>query len=78
MGLYCEHMTMIRSEDYKLVHYLGDDCGQLFDLRNDPQELTNLWDDPEFGQERRELLGAIGDWLIGSSYQSSPRADAWR
>ncbi|MDE2936034.1 MAG: sulfatase-like hydrolase/transferase [Chloroflexota bacterium] len=78
MGLYCEHMTMVRSKDYKLVHFLGDDRGQLFDLNEDPQELFNLWDDPSHRQTRTELIGVIGDWLVESSYRSSPRADAWR
>ena len=71
-------MTMVRSRDFKLVHFLGDDRGQLFDLGNDPQELFNLWDDPAYEQKRRDLMGVIGDWLVESSYRSSPRADNWR
>ena len=78
MGLYCEHLTMVRSRDFKLVHYLGDERGQLFDLRRDPQELTNLWDDPGYRRRRQELIGKIGDWLVDSTYRASPRADAWR
>ena len=36
--------TMIRSKEWKLVHFL-DERGQLFNLRNDPDEFHNLWDD---------------------------------
>ena len=29
-------MTMVRSERYKLVHFVGEEYGQLFDLQADP------------------------------------------
>jgi len=37
---------MVRSADWKLVHFLGSDEGQLFDLKNDPDEERNLWNCP--------------------------------
>ena len=42
-----EFMTMIRSKDWKLVHFLDEPFGQLFDLTlMIPSEYVNLWDDP--------------------------------
>lgn len=71
----CEFMTMVRSRDWKLVHFLGregDQPGQLFDLRRDPDELVNLWDSPEAGHQakKRELLDVLRDWRMRSQLQT--------
>ena len=34
----------------------GIDWGELYDLSNDPHELTNLWDDPDSARIRESLL----------------------
>jgi len=53
------------TERHKLTLYRGEDYGELFDLREDPGEISNLWDDPEAAslKERltRELLEAMLD-----------------
>ncbi|MDH5382702.1 MAG: sulfatase [Cyclobacteriaceae bacterium] len=39
----------VRNERYKLVHYYNDiDQWELFDLKNDPNEMVNLYDHPEY------------------------------
>lgn len=38
-----DHMAMIRTTEWKLVHYRNRDYGELYDLKNDPEELNNLW-----------------------------------
>ncbi|MDH5398805.1 MAG: DUF4976 domain-containing protein, partial [Cyclobacteriaceae bacterium] len=39
----------IRKDRYKLIHYYDDiDTWELFDLQNDPQEMSNLYDHPEY------------------------------
>ena len=61
----------MRSRTWKLVHFLGEDEGQLFDLRNDPHEERNLWNDPDAAPIRRELLDALRDWRLASGVASA-------
>ena len=64
------YMTMARGERYKLVHFLGEDYGQLFDLESDPGEENNLWDAPELDAVKRQLLGALLNWRVESTDQT--------
>ncbi len=41
--------------DYHLTCYIGESYGELFDLKNDPQQLFNRWDDPGFREVKRDL-----------------------
>ena len=58
--------TMIRIEDYKLVVYHEHEKGELFNLKNDPNEFVNLWDDPKFKDERFMLLKKSFDSTVES------------
>lgn len=73
-----EFMTMIRSEDWKLVHFLDEPYGQLFDLKNDPREMRNLWDEPSAATRKSQLLHALQEWRIRSSYHTTDWAQDWR
>ncbi len=73
-----EFMTMVRTSRWKLVHFLDESFGQLFDLANDPGETQNLWDDPEHVDQKRELLDALREWRIASDYRTQEWAAAWR
>ncbi|MBE36117.1 MAG: arylsulfatase [Opitutaceae bacterium] len=66
------YQVMIRSQDWKLVHYFGQESGELYDLNNDPDELTNLWDEPANRETRVELQLAILEWLGTSNYFNAP------
>jgi arylsulfatase A-like enzyme len=79
--VFCEHgrdgclqgtafMTMVRNRDWKLVHFLDQPWGQLFDLRRDPGEAHNLWDDPAHAAVKRELLDVLREWRIRSAYET--------
>jgi len=71
-------MTMVRSADWKLVHFLDEPFGQLFDLRRDPQELRNLWDDPSAADAKQALLDVLREWRIRSAWQARDWAAACR
>jgi arylsulfatase len=73
-----EFMTMIRSREWKLVHFLDEDGGQLFDLMKDPGETHNLWNDPDAGPRKRELLDALREWRIRSAYHTRHWAEGCR
>ncbi|MBR9802210.1 sulfatase-like hydrolase/transferase, partial [bacterium] len=73
-----QFMTMVRNQDWKLVHFLDEPWGQLFDLKNDPQEIRNLWDDPDHIDKKRELLAVLREWRIRSGYKTSQWAAEWR
>ncbi|MFJ4543772.1 alkaline phosphatase family protein [Pseudomonas sp. NPDC088885] len=57
-------MTMVRSERWKYLAYDGF-RPQLFDLLNDPQELRDLGEDPEFAAVREEHAGYLFEWVRG-------------
>ncbi|WP_129113759.1 sulfatase/phosphatase domain-containing protein [Halegenticoccus tardaugens] len=43
------------TDRYKLTVYPGEPYGELFDLREDPDELYNRWDDERYADVRRRL-----------------------
>ena len=59
----------IRTQRYKLIHYYYDiDCWELFDLRTDPHELNNLYNNPDYADtvtrltaDLRQLQARCGD-----------------
>jgi arylsulfatase len=55
-GFEGSYGTMYRDERYKLVVYHNQAIGELFDLKEDPDEFDNLWNDPEYRDLRFELL----------------------
>ena len=71
-------MTMVRDHNWKLVHFLDQPFGQLFDLQNDPDEVRNLWDDPAHAEKKRELLAVLREWRIRSQYETSEWCAEWR
>ena len=66
-----DFQTMVRSRNWKLVHFLDIDDGQLFNLAEDPNEVCNLWNDPESQGKKRELLDTLLTWRIRSQYDSA-------
>ncbi|HVL57010.1 MAG TPA: sulfatase-like hydrolase/transferase [Burkholderiaceae bacterium] len=65
-----EFVSAVRTRDYKLVHFLGQPCGQLYDLTNDPEETRNLWSDASATGIKRELLDRLMEWRIASQYRT--------
>ena len=47
----------IRTADFKLIHFYNDiDEWEMYDLKNDPNELNNLFGKPEFANKQAELM----------------------
>ena len=55
---------MVRHENYKLIYYPGRPYGEIYDLKEDPLERSNLWDsfqgNPRLGRMKELLL----DWAF--------------
>ncbi|MDG2470023.1 MAG: sulfatase-like hydrolase/transferase [Pirellulaceae bacterium] len=68
-------MTMVRTKNWKLVHFLEESFGQLFDLHNDPHEVHNLWDSPEFAVVKTELLDKLREWRMRDGFNN---AELWK
>jgi len=66
-----DFMTMVRTRHWKLVHFLEEEWGQLFDLQKDPDEVNNLWNDSSCQGPKHELLGLLREWRIRDAYDNS-------
>lgn len=73
-----ELITMVRTDQWKLVHYKGEPYGQLFDLVTDPGETNDRWNDPVCAPIRQSLLDNLRDWLIQSNYATRDHMAAAR
>jgi arylsulfatase A-like enzyme len=71
-------MTMVRNHEWKLVDFLGEPYGQLFDLKDDPDEIHNLWDDPGHQDKKREMREVMRDWLVRSNFKTRDWLTDWR
>ena len=63
-------MTMILDGTIKLVHFVDAEKGMLFDLSSDPDERTNLWDNPAYTNTRDLLIDEILKWRLESSLKT--------
>lgn len=73
-----DFVTMIRSEDWKLVCFIDYPDGQLFDLQNDPDEIHNLWDSPEHAEQKQRLLNQLLQWRMESQLHTAEWTREWR
>ncbi len=73
-----DYMTMVRSREWKLVHFLDEPFGQLFNLQEDPGEVHNRWDDPAAAARKQELLDVLREWRIRSQYHTRDWSRDWR
>ena len=55
---------MVRTREWKYVHDSMRDRDELYDLRGDPWELTNVVDDPANRDVLSEMRLRLADWLI--------------
>jgi arylsulfatase A-like enzyme len=64
-------MTMVRSEEWKLVHFLHENFGQLFNLKDDPKENVDLWNNPSASVAKSQMLDQLHNWRIESQFHTS-------
>ncbi|MBS3763653.1 MAG: sulfatase-like hydrolase/transferase [Planctomycetes bacterium] len=77
-GMGCEgdpppYATMLRTETHKLVVAHGLDQGELYDLRQDPDERQNLWDDQDYKELKSALLKRLCDRMAFTVDPLPPR-----
>ncbi len=63
---YKAAQRMMRDERYKYIAYGVDGVGhqQLFDLENDPHEMTNLVDQPDHAERVQSFRESIRQWQV--------------
>jgi arylsulfatase A-like enzyme len=71
-------MTMVRSDQWKIVHFMEQDYGQLFNLADDPNETNDLWDQPADQQIKQDMLAVLREWRIRSQYDTADWSQDWR
>lgn len=71
-------MSMVRDRSWKLVHFLDEPWGQLFDLGADPNELNNLWACGQAAGEKERLLAELREWNIRSQLATASWGAEWR
>ena len=71
---YIETQRLVRTNQFKLIHYPKIGRNQLFDLKKDPRETKDLIDDPKHAAIKKDLMSALqkkrkelGDGLLSAS-----------
>lgn len=57
-------VKMLVTEEWKLLHYGSAPYGELYDVRNDPEDLHNLWDNPRYADVKKQLIERLLATLI--------------
>lgn len=65
------YQIMMRTPTHKLVYYIGQETGDLYDLVEDPHELWNCWDVPAYREDKAMLLHDLMAWFTTSVYYNS-------
>ncbi len=50
------HLKTYVDERYKITVYYNREYGELYDLKEDPKEINNLWNQPEYHELKTKLL----------------------
>jgi arylsulfatase A-like enzyme len=83
-GIYFDppiNAVMIRHGKYKLNIWHNPDPaekefqGELYDMEKDPQEMNNLWNDPDCLEVRRQLTERLLNWSCQQELRQRPRSD---
>ena len=66
-------MRVLTSARWKLVHYLNEPVGELYDRVKDPGEMRNLWAEPQHNALRAQLTAQLLDEVICSQEMRNGR-----
>ena len=61
-GYFRNFQRMIRTEEWKLIHYPHLNRYQLFNIRSDPDELKDLSSDRQFAKIKSDLRQKLETW----------------
>jgi arylsulfatase A-like enzyme len=61
---------------WKLTHYVQQPLGELFDRQNDPGEMVNLWDHPEYQPVKHDLMQDLLEEVIFSQDMANGRVQS--
>jgi arylsulfatase A-like enzyme len=53
------YQKMLVTDRFKLVAYMGETCGELYDLQQDPNQFVNLWEKSQHADRKQELLARL-------------------
>lgn len=66
-----ELVIMRRGREWKIVVYLGEDEGELYDLRADSGETRNLWNDPRHAVMRDDAVRDVLAWSTLGTFRAN-------
>jgi len=70
----------IRTDRYKLMHFYEFDEWEFYDLEKDPEELTNLYENPEYADVIKSMKKQLVD--LQEQYEDDSvtpeRPEAWQ
>ena len=69
--------TMVRTAHRKLAVMHGLNDGELYDLVNDPHEMTNRWHDRAYHDLKGELLQRLVDRMVWTVDPLPERVSKW-
>ena len=69
-----DFILMRRDRDCKIVLYLDQAEGELYDLRDDPAEIRNRWDDMALRPHRDRLIEQSLRWLARGALTANRKA----
>ena len=69
--------TMVFDGRYKLSRFHTSREGELYDLKNDPDEFENLWDHPEYKDVKIRMLELLADRMSDTVDPLPVPTDKW-
>lgn len=80
---YCEwiwfennkKVSAVCNKNYRLVHLGIEDEGELYDLQKDPGEINNLWNNPEYKEEKLQMMDKLLTFTMNYKTKTDTKTD---